>query len=100
MSQFLTRHVCTVEANLRQIIEQGILVDFTCLVGEGVFYILVSKFNKIWFSLGGWVGFLWFSSVENALKDLDPGIHAMWLWANVLLFGKCQGVFFQKSVDT
>lgn len=45
------------------------------------------------------MGFLWLSSV-NALKDLDPGIHAMWLWANALLFEKCQGVFFQRSVDT
>lgn len=59
-----------------------------------------SKFNEIWFSLGGWVGFLWLSSVENTLKDLGPGIHAMWLWANVLLFEKCHGVLFQKSVDT
>lgn len=46
------------------------------------------------------MGFLWLSSVENALKDLDPRIHAMWLWANALLFQKCQGVLVQKSVDT
>ena len=66
---------------------------------KGSFY-LISQFyrNLVQFRWLG--GVLWLSPVENALKDFDPGIHAMWLWANVLLFEICQGVFFQKSVDT
>lgn len=40
------------------------------------------SFSKIWFGLGGWVGFLWLSLVENPLKDPDSKIPAMWLWAN------------------
>lgn len=51
------------------------------------------SFTEIWFSLGGWVGFLWLGSVENTFKDLDPGIHAMWLWAKAVLFEICQCVF-------
>lgn len=46
------------------------------------------------------MGFLWLSSVENALKDLDPGIHAMWLWANVSLFQKCQRKCSSKNLLT
>lgn len=57
------------------------------------------SFTEICFSLGGWVEILWLSLAKNALKDLDPRIHAVWLWANALLFEKCQGVFFQISVD-
>lgn len=42
-------------------------------------------------------GVLWWSSIENALKDLNPRIHALWFWANALLFEKCEGVFFQTD---
>lgn len=44
--------------------------------------------------LGGWVRGLWLAPPENALRDLVPGMRALWLWANVLLFETFQGVFF------
>lgn len=34
---------------------------------------------------------MWLSVVENALKDPDSWIHAMWLWANTLVFEKSDG---------
>ena len=35
--------------------------------------------------------------MRNALKALNPEIHAVWLWANGLLFQKCQGGLFLFS---
>ena len=45
---------------------------------------------------GGW-GFGGLCLMRNALKALNPGIHAVWLWANGLLFQKCQGGLFLYS---
>ena len=45
---------------------------------------------------GGW-GFGGLCLMRNALKALNPGIHAVWLWANGLLFQKCQGGLFLCS---
>ena len=45
---------------------------------------------------GGW-GFGGLCLMRNALKALNPEIHAVWLWANGLLFQKCQGGLFLFS---
>lgn len=64
--------------------------------GQGLSNFNFKALQKSGFSLGSWVELLWLTLVENALIDLNPGIHAMWLWANVLLLEKCQASFFHN----